>query len=145
LRIAQWNANGLQQHKEEVKLFLKQNLIDILLVSETHFTYKNHYSIPGYDFCFTCHPDGTAHGGTAIIIKNTIEYYERPKYAEAAIQVTSVTVSGLIHKITIAAVYCPPRHNLKEEHFEAFFQTLGPRFLAEGGGLQQHIHTGDRD
>ena len=54
-------------------LFLKQNLIDILLISETHFTNKNHYTIPGYDLWYTCHPDGTAHGGTAIIIKNTLE------------------------------------------------------------------------
>jgi exonuclease III len=38
LRIAQWNANGLAQHKGEVQLFLQQNKIDILLVSETHFT-----------------------------------------------------------------------------------------------------------
>jgi exonuclease III len=142
LRIAQWNANGLQQHKEEVKLFLKQNLIDILLVSETHFTHKNHYSIPGYDLCYTCHPDGTAHGDTAIVIKNTLEFYERPKYAEATIQATSVTVSGLIHKITITAVYCPPWHNLKEEHFKAFFQTLGPRFLAGGDFNSKHTLWG---
>jgi exonuclease III len=105
MRIAQWNASGLQQNKDEVKLFLKQNLIDIQLISETHFTYRNHYIIPGYDLCYTCHPDGTAHGGTAILIKNTLEYYERPKYAEAAVQATSVTVSGLFYKITIAAVY----------------------------------------
>jgi len=38
LRIAQWNAKGLAQHKGEVQLFLQQNKIDILLVSETHFT-----------------------------------------------------------------------------------------------------------
>ena len=138
LRIAQRNANGLQQHKEVVKLFLKQNLIDIILVSETHFTNKNHYSIPEYDRCYTCHPHGTAHGGTAIVIKNTIEYYERPKYGEAAIQATSVTVSCLSHKITIAAVYFPPRHNLKEVNFEAFFQTLGPRFLAGGDYNSKH-------
>jgi hypothetical protein len=31
LRIAQWNANGLAQHKGEVQLFLQQNKIDILL------------------------------------------------------------------------------------------------------------------
>jgi exonuclease III len=48
LRIAQWNANGLQNHKEEIKLFLKQNFIDILLISETHFTTKNYFSIPRY-------------------------------------------------------------------------------------------------
>ena len=64
MRVAQWNANGLQQRKEEVKLFLKQNLINILFISETHFTNKNHYTIPGYNLCYTCHPDGTAHGGT---------------------------------------------------------------------------------
>ena len=116
-------------------LFLKQNLIDILLISETHFTNTYHYTIPGFDICYTCHPDGTTHEGTAIIINNTLEYYERPKYAEATLQATSVTVSGLFYKITIAAVYCPRRHNLKEEHFKAFFQTLGPRFLA--GGFQQ--------
>jgi exonuclease III len=34
LRIAQWNANGLQRQEEEVKLFLYQNKIDILLISE---------------------------------------------------------------------------------------------------------------
>jgi len=123
---------------------LKQNLIDILLISETHFTNKHHYTIPGYNLCYTCHPGGTAHRGTAIIIKNTLEYYERPKYAEPTIQATSITVSGLFYKITIAAIYCPPRHNLKEEHFKAFFQTLGPRFLAGGDFNRKHTLWGSR-
>jgi len=123
---------------------LKQNLIDILLISETHVTNKNHYTIPGYDLCYTCHPDGTAHGGTAIIIKNTLECYERSKYAEPTIQATSITVYGLFYKITIAAVYCPPRHNLKEEHLKASFQTLGPRFLAGGDFNSKHTHWGSR-
>ena len=43
LRIAQWNANGLAQHKDEVQLFLQHNKIDTLLVSETHFTTKTHF------------------------------------------------------------------------------------------------------
>jgi hypothetical protein len=35
------------------------------------------------------------------------------------------------YEITITAVYCPPQHNLKKkEHFEIFFQTLGPKFIA---------------
>jgi len=132
LRIAQWNANGLQQHKDEVKLFLNQNHIDILLICETHFTSKNHFTIPGYDLCYTNHPDGTAHGGTAILIKTTIVYYEQLKYAEPQIQATSVRVKGPLCDITITAVYCLPRHNLKAERFEAFLQTLGPCFL-DGG------------
>jgi len=144
LRIAQWNANGLQQHKEEVKLFLIQNLTDIILVSETHFTTKNYFSIPGCDLCYTCHPDGTAHEGTAIIIKSSLDYCVQPKYAEATIQATTVSVSGLFSEITIAAVYCPLRHNLKEEHFAAFFQTIGPRFLAGGDFNSKHILWGSR-
>jgi hypothetical protein len=63
LRIAHWNANGLQKHREEIKLFLSQNQIDIMLVSETHFTTKSYFSIPGYSICQTNNPDGKAHGG----------------------------------------------------------------------------------
>jgi exonuclease III len=66
--MAQWNANGLQNHKEEM-IFLQQNCIDKLLISETHFTTKNYFRIPQYKLCYTNHPDGTAHGGTAILIK----------------------------------------------------------------------------
>ena len=45
LRKDQRNANGLQNHIEEIKLFLNQNFIDIILISETHFTSKN-YTTP---------------------------------------------------------------------------------------------------
>jgi exonuclease III len=141
LRIAQWNVNGLQQHKERVKLFLNQNQIDILLISETHFTCKNHLTIPRYDFCYTNHPDGTAHGGTAILIKTTIPYYEQLKYAEATIQATSVRVKRPLRDITIAAVYCPPRCYVKVEHFEA----LSARVFWPEGILTAKIRSGDQD
>jgi len=56
LRIAQWNVNGLGQHKGEVQLFLQQNKIDILLVSETHFITKTHFQIPQYNTYYTNQP-----------------------------------------------------------------------------------------
>jgi len=131
-----------QQHKDEVALFLHQNQIDIPLISETHFTSKNYFTIPGYDLCCTNHRDETAHGGTTILIKHTIAYYEQLKYTTAAIQATSIRVKGLLYKITVAAVYCPPRHNLKKEHFEAFFLTLGPKSLAGEDYNSKHIQWG---
>ena len=82
----------MQSHKEEIKLFLTQNFIDILLISETQFTNKNYVSIPRYKLYFTSHPDGTAHQGTAILIKETIENYELLKYEEDSIQATSIKV-----------------------------------------------------
>jgi len=85
----------LQNHKEEITLFLKQNFIDILLISETHFTTKNYFSIPRYKLYYANHPDGTAHRGTAILIKETIEYYEMLKYEEDSIQATLIKVKDL--------------------------------------------------
>jgi hypothetical protein len=32
----------------------------------------------------------------------------------------------------VAAVYCPPRHNIKEENVLEFFRTLGNMFIAVG-------------
>jgi exonuclease III len=107
----------LQSHKEEIKLFLNQNFIDILLTSEIHFTNKNYFSIPRYKLYYTNHPDRTAHGGTAILIKETIEHNELLKYEEDSIQAMSIKVNGFPYEITITAVYCPPRNNLKKGRF----------------------------
>jgi len=41
LKLATWNANGLSKQSLEVKAFIFSQNIDILLVSETHFTNKN--------------------------------------------------------------------------------------------------------
>ena len=68
LNIAFWNANGLAQHTLEVKYFLNEKQIDILLISETHFTAKNYFTIPNFKFYHANHPDGTSHGGSAILI-----------------------------------------------------------------------------
>jgi hypothetical protein len=80
----------LNRHKNEIKLFLTLNHIDIFLISEMHFTSRSHFAIPGYNLSYTNHPDGTAHGGTAIFIKSSIAYYELLKYTEAEIQATSI-------------------------------------------------------
>ena len=69
MSIALWNANGLAQHKFEQELFLKQQQIDIMLISETHFTDKNYLKINGYNFYYTQRPSGKTHGGTGIMIK----------------------------------------------------------------------------
>jgi exonuclease III len=75
LRIAPWNANRLIRHKEEIIPFLKEQHRDILLISETHFTGESYIRIPNYRVYHTNHPDGTAYGGTAILIKHTIDHY----------------------------------------------------------------------
>jgi exonuclease III len=64
LCIAEWNANGLANHKLELIQFLHDNNIDILLASETHFTDRTVLKIPQYSLYHSNHPDVSAHGGS---------------------------------------------------------------------------------
>jgi hypothetical protein len=67
----------LCQHAQEIKLFIQTVNLDILLVSETHFTNRNYITIPKYNIYYSNHPDETAHGGTAVIIEQNIKHYVR--------------------------------------------------------------------
>jgi hypothetical protein len=78
-----------------------------MLISETYFTSKYHFTIPDHQVCSTNHPDGTAHGGTAILVKFSIAFYEQLPHAEAELQATTIRVKGPLRDISIAAVYCP--------------------------------------
>jgi hypothetical protein len=46
LQLTIWNADGLTQHKEGLKMFLSIYDIDVMLVLETHFTEKTSYEYP---------------------------------------------------------------------------------------------------
>lgn len=142
--IAQWNANGLAQHSQDVQLFINIHKIDILLVSETHFTDRNYFKIPNYTVHISNHPDNTAHGGCAVIIKSNIKHYLLPNYQHDFLQACSIVVEDWTGPITLSAVYCPPRHVIRQQQFEAFFNSLGCRFLAGGDYNAKHTNWGSR-
>ena len=104
-KIAAWNANGLTKHQRELEIFLSTHDIDILLVSETHFTDRNYLRIRNYVVYHTQHPDGRAHAGTAIILKKNIKHHELPKYELEHLQATSIYVEDWNGPLTISAIY----------------------------------------
>lgn len=144
LKIVAWNSNGLTQHGPELTEFIRFHDIDIMLISETHYTNRSFLKIHNYKIYDTKHPDGTAHGGSAIIIKNSIKHYESLKFQTDHIQATSIVIQDLRGPITISAIYCPPRHIIKENKFTEFFTTLGNRFLAGGDYNAKHQRWGSR-
>lgn len=144
LKIAIWNANGLSQHKAEVQTFLIEQNIDIMLISETHFTKQNFFNITGYSVYDTKHPDGKAHGGTAVLIKRRLKHYELQKYAKDHIQATTVSLEEWSGKFLISAVYCPPKHAIKKQQFIDYFNQLGIKFLAGGDYNAKHVQWGSR-
>ena len=143
------NANSsverqLAQHKFELELFLKQQQIDVLLISETHFTDKNYLKIHGYNIYHIQYPSGKAHGGTGIIIKSSIKHYELPSFQKDYLQATSVAIEDRHGTITTSAVYGPPRHSIAKENFDSLFDALSNRFIAGGDYNAKHTQWGSR-
>jgi hypothetical protein len=95
-----------------------------MLISETHFTTKSYIRIPNYSIYDTQHPYDTAHGGTAIIIKDVIKHHLHGNYNQAYLQATSVTIDDWIAPLTIAAVYYPLNTSLKPTSSCAFTPPL---------------------
>jgi len=108
MRVAVWNANGLCKHTQEITQFLHRSNIDILLISETHFTPRSHVKIPHYIIYYTLHPDETAHGSTVIIIRQNVKHYAQEEHKQGNIQATSIAIKDDIGELNIAAVYSPP-------------------------------------
>ena len=93
LCIAEWNANGLANHKLELIQFLHNNNIDVLLASETHFTDRTVLKLPQYSLYHSNHPDGTAHGGAAILIRTSLQHFETPAYQTDKIQAAILRIT----------------------------------------------------
>jgi hypothetical protein len=115
LQLSLWNANGLTQHTEELETFISIHNIDVMLISETHFSEKSYLKLPNYTVYHTNHP-----ARTAIIIKNSIRHHQRKKYSQDFLQATSVSVEDSVGLLTISAVYLPPKYTAKEEELECF-------------------------
>lgn len=115
-----------------------------MLISETHFTSKSYFKIPEYNLYHTMHPDGKAYGGSAILIKANIKHYQCQSFCKDFIQATNIVVYDWISNITVSALYCPPRHTIKESQFCEYFNTLGHRFIAAGDYNAKHTFWGSR-
>jgi exonuclease III len=81
LLILLFNANGLKNHSNELQTVLHNRHIDIAIKTETHFSKYLYIFIPGYKLIKTNHPDNTAHGGVAILIKTSLYYQLLPNYS----------------------------------------------------------------
>jgi exonuclease III len=108
LLVLLWNANGLNPHRNELELLLRERRIDIALLTETHFTNRSHFHIPGYVTHVTNHPDNTAHGGTAILIRQQLIHCPIPSIPTDSLQYTAISVKAFPFPLSLSAVYCPP-------------------------------------
>jgi hypothetical protein len=88
------------------------------------------------------HPDGTAHGGAAVINRSAINRHEH--HQSDKIQAANVQVDTNTSLFTISAIDCPPRRFISSEEYIAFFQSLGPKFLIGRDWNAKHKEWGAR-
>jgi len=70
------------------------DIMDIILILETHLTKKHYFKILSYSIYHTTHPDSTTHGDIAIIIKNNIRHHELDNFKSNFLQVITVEVEN---------------------------------------------------
>jgi hypothetical protein len=144
MRVAFCNANGLSSHRLELQTFLGMQKIDIALISETHFTSRTVFRLPRYTVLHTTHPDDTAHGGAAVIIRSFLRHNEHFRLQTNKLPAIAFRLETLPWPLTVSAVYCPPRHAPSSATYAAPFQSLGPRFLVGGDWNAKHTAWGAR-
>lgn len=115
LLILQFNGNGLKNHINELETVLHDKRIDIALITETHLTKYSSIFIPDYKLLKTNHPDNTAHGGVAILIKSSIIYQYLPNFCQPYLQPCAININFNNVPITIAALYSPPKHKITNQ------------------------------
>lgn len=124
LLILQFNANGLQNHLNELQIIVHSKSIDIAIITETHFTNNSYVYIPGYKLINANHPDNTAHRGVAIFIKSSLEFQVLLRFCQDYLQSCALTIKLNFTSFTIAALYSPPKHKITNQKLTDYFNTI---------------------
>lgn len=144
LKIATWNANGILNKLQTFELFLNCHHIDICLLSETHMTPNNYLYIKNYKTYNAIHPDNLPKGGSAVIIRDTIDHFELGKVQSIDMQVSIVQVKSTKQILNIGALYCSPNCSIKRDSFKSMLSELGDRFIIGGDFNAKHLDWGSR-
>ena len=80
LPIILWNADGLTSHRNQIQVLLNDKHIDIALITETHFTQRTNFNIPGYTLYRTDFLGNAARGGAAILIHECLSHHSLPPH-----------------------------------------------------------------
>ena len=114
------------------------------MLSETHLTINTKFNIPGYKCYKAVHPSNQARGGSAILIRGTINHNEELKIETEAIQLSMIKIFSTKQSLNVGAVYCPPNYKIKKDVFKDLLSAHGDKFLLGGDYNAKHTDWGSR-
>ena len=111
LNILFWNCQGIRPKRKELELYIKENEIDIVALSETFLNKKLTFKIPAYDTIRNDRSTGQK-GGVAFLVKHGLVINK--KYSNSDFSIISESEALAINldlsnnqNLTLATIYCP--------------------------------------
>ena len=127
LRLTHWNANGLRKNLNEVKQFLIEENIDIMLLNETKLKSLTKFKVTGYQCVRKERDNDKAGGGVMIRVKDNIQYSE-VFLSLSSIEAVAIKLSD---NLIIVSVYNPPKSKLLVNDLN-ILNKLGKKILIYG-------------
>ena len=110
LKIVHWNAEGVMNKADALKVFLHENSIDVCLVQETHLQLGKHFKIRGYQL-YRNDRQGRHKGGVLTLVRNNIHAIEIKSFSGEAEYIQLKITAGKI-TMDITNYYCPDNKKL---------------------------------
>ena len=131
LPIACWNSGGILNKTTELKQFLQDYSVKILLLQETFLTKNKSLSLSGY--CIYRDDRPTNGGGTAIAIHKTIPHTRINIQGLKEIEATAIEVGfpAMNLNVTFISAYKKPKATMFAEDL-AILQRLGEHIIMAG-------------
>ena len=112
INIMQWNAEGTYTKKTELQSFLKENLIDIACIQETHLNSSRKFFIRGYD-AFRCdRANGHKGGGVMTLVRHGIAATQIAQTGTENLEHIKIRILTKGEELDITNCYSPPKTNL---------------------------------
>lgn len=128
LKVVYWNAHSVIQKKDEIKVFVESNMIDIALISETFLKPCHSFRLPNYVTYRTDRPIRSG-GGTAILVRKEIRHEEITANTEE-METTGIRIYTKKGPMNIYSAYCQPCKDVTENDVKNIFNTNQTTILA---------------
>ena len=126
LKIVHWNAEGVMNKADALKVFLHENNVDVCLVQETHLQEGKHFKIRGYQV-FRNDRQGRHKGGVLTLVRNNIQAIEIKRFSGEAEYIQIKITAGKMN-MDITNYYCPDNKQLSLDTINI----AGSNFLIAG-------------
>lgn len=142
--MAFWNANGILGKLSEMRVFLSDYNIDVMLLSETHTKPSQDMKVPGYTTYRTDRLTKPG-GGTAVLIKTGIKHHEMGNTdVTPTLEYSAILIDDRnLQRLKVIAVYKPPERKLNILDMDKLLEGNMPTVLA-GDLNSKHTDWGCR-